>query len=178
MTMTETAPLTSQNSARPAAAPPASGWIKRLAAGLGLSILYALLIGGAIYGALLVNEQAIGVRAIAVIGIFTAGALLGAWFAVIATFVLARGWFRTWRRTIMFLMLPIGTIGITAFLHFLHFRIYFGQWHEPALTKVWIYQMAFTGFGALAVFVMMGLRLYLPFAAPAMLVAAWWFSRR
>jgi len=154
------------------------GLARRFGVGFLNSVVYGLVIGFCIWATLMLREQNAGARLIAVVMMFSAGAMLGAWFALVATWIVARGWFANLRPLIMVLALTGGTVGLTAFLHFLQFRLYFAEWHEPSLTKIWLYQMAFTGFGAVGVFIMVGLRLYLPFALPVMLIAAWWFSRR
>ncbi|WP_187971848.1 hypothetical protein [Aquibium microcysteis] len=66
-------------------------------------------------------------------------------------------------------LLAGATIGITAFLFGLWYRLYYAHWHEPALTIGWIFQFIFTVAAACYHFLVLGLRMYLPVGLPALL---------
>jgi hypothetical protein len=77
-----------------------------------------------------------------------------------------------------FLSLAIATIGVTAALYALHYRIYYAEWHDAAFTVRWGFQFVFTVLAALYQFAVLGLRLYFPIGFAALLVASLWFARR
>lgn len=62
------------------------------------------------------------------------------------------------------------TIGLTAVLFALWYRLYYAQWHEPAFTIGWMFQYVFTMAAACYHFLVLGLRMYLPIGLPALLV--------
>lgn len=69
-------------------------------------------------------------------------------------------------------LLAGATIGATAFLFGLWYRLYYAHWHEPVLTVGWIFQFAFTMAGACYHFLVLGLRMYLPLGLPALLAVS------
>lgn len=66
-------------------------------------------------------------------------------------------------------LLAGATIGVTAVLFGLWYRLYYAHWHEPALTIGWIFQFAFTMAAACYHFLVLGLRMFLPLGLPALL---------
>lgn len=73
--------------------------------------------------------------------------------------------------------LALATIGVTALIFALDYRIYYASWHANAFTITWIYQLVFTVLGAFYQFGVLGLRLYLPLGFVALVVAALLFAR-
>lgn len=77
-----------------------------------------------------------------------------------------------------FLCLTLFTIAATAGLFALHYRMFYAQWHAPALTIIWMFQFAYTTAGALYQFLVIGVRLFLPLGVVALAVAGLWFATR
>lgn len=71
----------------------------------------------------------------------------------------------------------LGTVGITAGLFALQYRLYYSQWHMPAFTIGWFFQFAFTSLSAVYLFAVQGLRLLLPFSPLGLFIAATAFVR-
>ena len=69
------------------------------------------------------------------------------------------------------------TIGVTAGLFALQYRLYYSQWHMSVFTIGWFFQVLFTGLSALYLFAVQGLRLLLPFSPLGLLVATAIFVR-
>lgn len=76
-----------------------------------------------------------------------------------------------------FLCLTLLTIGMTAFLFAMQYRLFFARWHAPFATRIWFYQFAFTSAGAVYQFIVMGVRLYMPIGLPALLGMSLWLTR-
>ncbi len=70
------------------------------------------------------------------------------------------------------------TIGTTALIFVLQYRIYYSQWHMPAFSIGWFFQLLFTGLSALYLFAVQGLRILLPVAPFGLLIAAAIFVKR
>lgn len=77
----------------------------------------------------------------------------------------------------VFLCLTLVTIGMTAFLFAMQYRLFFSRWHAPFATRIWFYQFAFTSAGAVYQFIVMGIRLYMPVGLPALLGMSLWLTR-
>ena len=77
-----------------------------------------------------------------------------------------------------FIALTIVTVGATALLFALYFRLYFSQWHGDAFTVLWFFQLAFTVAAAIYQFAVLGLRLYFPFGLIALFAASAWLANR
>ena len=78
----------------------------------------------------------------------------------------------------MLVFLSSATIGVTASLFALVYRIFYSQWHSEAFSTPWFYQQFFTTASAFYQFAVMGLRLYLPYGALALLAVALVVARR
>lgn len=110
--------------------------------------------------------------------LFFAGAALG-WppaLVLVRFFALGRRaeiWFCA-----ILVFLSSATIGVTACLFALVYRIFYAQWHSEAFSTPWFYQQLFTTASAFYQFAVMGLRLYLPFGALALLAVALVIARR
>jgi len=97
-------------------------------------------------------------------------------------FVLAR--FLSHRRNpetafaVAFLSLAVATIGVTGGLFALEYRIYYAEWHAETFSRIWFLQFAHTVAAALYQFAVLGLRLFVPVAFIALLVASFLFARR
>ena len=75
-----------------------------------------------------------------------------------------------------FVLLSLGTIGMTALLFALDYRSFYAQWHQPFGTRIWLFQFAFTTAGAVYQFLVMGLRLYLPVGLPLLAGVSLWLA--
>ncbi|WOS64359.1 hypothetical protein [Sinorhizobium fredii] len=75
------------------------------------------------------------------------------------------------------LCLIAGTVGVTALLFALDYRLFYSQWHAPTGSRIWFYQALFTSLSAYYQFLVLGVRLYLPLGAFALLLASLWLAR-
>lgn len=77
-----------------------------------------------------------------------------------------------------FVCLLAATLAFTGALFALQYRSYYAEWHEPAFTITWAFQLVFTGLTALYQFVVLGIRLYFPLGFATLAVASVWFARQ
>ncbi len=77
-----------------------------------------------------------------------------------------------------FLCFTLLTIAATAFLFAMDYRLFYERWHAPFGTKIWVYQFVVTSAGAAYQFVVMGVRLYLPFGLAALAATSLWLAAR
>ena len=70
------------------------------------------------------------------------------------------------------------TVGCTALIFALQFLGYFSQWHDDHASKRLLFETVFTILSACYQFLVLGLRLYIPFGFIALTVAAWGFAQR
>ncbi|TSE05736.1 hypothetical protein C1D09_021910 [Mesorhizobium intechi] len=74
--------------------------------------------------------------------------------------------------------LAAATIGLTAALYALQYRSYYAEWHAPAFTLTWGFQLAFTMAVASYQFMVLGIRLYFPLGFIALFAASLWFAQQ
>ncbi|MCO5729958.1 hypothetical protein [Rhizobium sp. SSA_523] len=123
--------------------------------------------------ALMQGERQIEAEESRLIAVFAGGAAL-AWLvtAALAPQLKAR---LGGRRSLLFLiiasLLALSTIGVTAALFALDYRSFYARWHAEPLSRIWLLQLGFTSASAVYQFLVIGLRLYLPFG-PLLLCAA------
>ncbi|SFT81175.1 hypothetical protein SAMN05518861_105289 [Mesorhizobium sp. YR577] len=77
-----------------------------------------------------------------------------------------------------FVSFAVATIGVTAVLYAIQYRLYYAQWHADAFTVIWAFQIVFTGLAALYQFTVLGIRLFFPVGFVVLFIAALWFARR
>ena len=77
-----------------------------------------------------------------------------------------------------FVCLAATTVGLTSGLFALQYRSYYAEWHAPAFTVTWGFQLVFTTLVALYQFVVLGIRLYFPLGFVALFAASVWFARQ
>ena len=115
-------------------------------------------------------------RIAAIAGVYAVGALI----AFAPAIWLAR-WVGRGRRDTTFaatlLLLPVATCGLTAFLYGMQYRLYYAAWHDHAFTVRWGFEFVFTTLAAVYQFLVLGVRLYLPLGALALVAAAWWNAK-
>lgn len=75
-----------------------------------------------------------------------------------------------------FVCLLAATLAFTGALFALQYRSYYAEWHAPAFTITWAFELVFTGLTALYQFVVLGIRLYFPLGFAALAVASVWFA--
>lgn len=76
------------------------------------------------------------------------------------------------------LCLSIVTMGMTAFLFALDYRIFYSRWHAPLGSIIWMFQFAFTGASAVYQFGVLGSRLFLPLGLVFLPLASLYLARR
>ncbi|MFD2057580.1 hypothetical protein ACFSQT_32200 [Mesorhizobium calcicola] len=77
-----------------------------------------------------------------------------------------------------FVCLLGATVGLTSGLFALQYRSYYAEWHAPAFTLTWGFQLVFTTLVALYQFIVLGIRLYFPLGFVALFAASVWFARQ
>ena len=105
------------------------------------------------------------------------GAAIAFAAALVATLRLAAGATPPVKVTLVVVLTLIGGSAMTGAVLMLEYRIYYSQWHAPPLTRVWIWQQAFTAAGALYQYAVMGLRYYSIGALAVLLGMSWWVVR-
>lgn len=142
------------------------------------ALWYGPAVGGAVALHLWWTSHGLGGKAMKVLAIFGAGALVGGFLAWVLAAMLAGGARSAGRRAaVMLVLLVIGTAGTVALIYFIDFRSYFAQFHDTTFSRDWLVEMLFTGAGALYVFASMGLRLMLPAGLPLLFIGAALFAR-
>ena len=108
--------------------------------------------------------------------VFFAGGVL-AWPVALGFAHILRGRRSEARFAAAFVLLAVGTIGSTAFVFAMEYRLFYAQWHQPFGTRVWMFQFFFTSLGAVYQFAVMGLGLYLPAGLPVLTAASLWLAQ-
>ncbi len=78
----------------------------------------------------------------------------------------------------MFLALTVATVLVTAGFFALDYRSFYAQWHAPFGTRIWAFQFVFTSASAAYQFLVLGLRLYLPFGFILLVCASFYLAKR
>jgi hypothetical protein len=112
-----------------------------------------------------------------ILALFFAGGLLAFPVSVFLSRLLSSGRRAETRFAGTLLCLTLLTIGATAVLFALQYRLFYARWHAPFGTRIWLYQFTFTSAGALYQFIVMGVRLYLPVGVAALLAMSVWLVR-
>ncbi len=139
---------------------------------------YGAAITTAVIGHMVWREQAIGMRMLAVVILFALGGTIAGFAAWLTAATIAGARRRAQRFAAMTFALTLATAGFTAFLFFLQFQVYYAQWHDEAFSRMWVWQVLFTGASAVYIFISSGLRMLLPFGLPVLFFAAWLFARK
>lgn len=113
------------------------------------------------------------------IAIFAGGGLMG--FPA-ATFLLGRympwNWQETRRFSAAFILIGAATVGFTALLFTIQFRIYYAQWHAGPGSIRFYFETFFTILSACYQFLVLGLRIYIPFGLAALIVVSLGYAQR
>jgi len=112
-----------------------------------------------------------------ILAVYSAGGLGGWLLAVPLARLFTRPRCIETRFAAHFALLCLCTIGITAVVFAMDYRLFYAQWHEPFGTRIWLYQFVFTLIGASYQFLVMGLGLYLPAGLPLLAGVSLWLSR-
>lgn len=109
--------------------------------------------------------------------LYALGGLLAWPLSLFAARWLARGRAFETRLAAFLLCLIAGTIGATGCLFSLDYRAFYSQWHAAPGTRTWFLQFLFTSVSAFYQFLVLGVRLYLPVGAIALVLASLWLAR-
>lgn len=90
---------------------------------------------------------------------------------------LARGWAVERRFAVAVLALSVATIGLTALIYAIQYRLYYSQWHDHPFTVRWVFEVGFTTLAAMYQFAATGMRHYFPIGFVALTMASVWFAR-
>lgn len=77
----------------------------------------------------------------------------------------------------VFLCLAVATVAVTGGLYAGQYRHYYAQWHAPAFTVMWTFQLVFTGLVALYQFAVLGVRLLFPLGLAALFAVSFIVAR-
>lgn len=77
----------------------------------------------------------------------------------------------------LMILIASTTMLATAAVLVLEYRIYFSQWHAPFPSEFWIWQQIYTAAGAVAGYVVTGLRYYVPIGIVGLVVMSLWANR-
>ncbi len=141
------------------------------------AVLWGLLMSAAAFGALYMQNRAETSRLAAVLILYLCGGVLAWPFALSFARFSAEGRRGDTRFAAYFFCLTVFTIAATAFLFAMQYRQFYERWHAPFGTRIWIYQFLFTGANSVYQFVVMGVRLFLPFGAVVLVGASLWLAR-
>lgn len=72
----------------------------------------------------------------------------------------------------------ITTVGLTALVFAIVYRVYYSEWHDDEFSIRLIFEIAFTTAAAMYQFAVLGLRLYFPIGVAALIGASLWFARQ
>lgn len=144
---------------------------------LGMPIWGLLMVVSALI-ALLLREGGATFQLTKILALYFAGGVIAWPFSILIGRFFALGRSVETRFAAYFLCFTVLTITATAFLFALDYRLFFQQWHAPFGTRIWIYQFVYTSASASYQFVVMGVRLYLPFGLAALVVASLWLAMR
>lgn len=148
--------------------------LPQVARALGFALSWAFLMAGLVATQLLIGNQGVNERTVSVVILFFSGGFCGAVFARLFAALITR--FRSTpsvRFAAMLLGLSSGTAGMTAFLHFLHFRAFYTEWHSEIWTVHWVVEQIMTGVNSTYIFVVEGMMLLLPWGLILLLAAAY-----
>lgn len=120
------------------------------------------------------SGDALTERSLAVLLIFCAGSFAGALFA--RAFCAVCGLFRrqpSARFAAMLIGLSVGTVGLSAFLHYLQFQSYYMRWHSSPFSREGLSEIIMTGASSGYIFLVEATPLLLPWGLILLLAAAW-----
>ena len=125
------------------------------------------------------RDWALDGQAALLLAIFAGGGFLG--FPA-ARFLLDRflpgNWQATRRFSAAFLLFGAATVGFTALLFAIQFRTYYAQWHAGPGSVRFYFETFFTILSACYQFLVLGLRIYIPFGLAALIVASLGYAQR
>ncbi|WEZ83362.1 hypothetical protein P6U16_00180 [Rhizobium sp. 32-5/1] len=140
--------------------------------------IWGLLMAASALIALLLREVGATFQLTKILTLYFAGGVIAWPFSIFIGRFCALGRSVETRFAAYFLCFTVLTIASTTLLFALHYRLFFEQWHAPFGTRIWVYQFVFTSASASYQFVVMGVRLYLPFGLAALVVASLWLAMR
>ena len=112
------------------------------------------------------------------IGILAVGGFFGIAAARMLLGFVPDNWASARRFSLAFILIGSGTVGFTSLLFALQFLAYFTQWHDDHASVRLLFETVFTLLSACYQFLVLGLRLYIPFGLLALTIAAWAFAQR
>jgi len=107
-------------------------------------------------------EQYLGERAAIAFVIFFIGGCCGGFVAWILAALVARGRPASARFSAAIVANAVCVPLATAFIFFLQYRLYYSQWHGPAFSEIWFWQIAFTGAAAVYLFMVSAVQYIFP----------------
>ena len=124
------------------------------------------------------RDWAVDGQARLLIGIFATGGLTGFAVARAMLGLVPDRWTSTRRFSSAFILIGAATVGFTALFFALQFRSYYAQWHADHASRRLLFETVFTILSAFYQFLVLGLRLYIPFGLLALIVASWAYAQR
>lgn len=107
-------------------------------------------------------EQHLGERAAIAVVIFFIGGCCGGFVAWVLAALVARGRPASARFSAAMIANSVCVPLATAFVFFLQYRLYYSQWHGPAFSEIWFWQIAFTGAASVYLFMVSAVQYIFP----------------
>ncbi len=144
---------------------------------LGIPV-WGLLMATSAFIALLMREGGATFQLTKILGLYFAGGAIAWPLSILIGRFCALDRSVETRFAAYFLCFTILTIAATTLLFAMDYRLFFQQWHAPFGTRIWIYQFVYTSASASYQFVVMGVRLYLPFGLAVLVGVSVWLALR
>ena len=132
----------------------------------------------AAWSLLVVFDRNIDQQFVTLVAIYFAGASAAFLPTGPITLRLVRRWPRAWRFAAIAAGLAAATLLFTAGVLALEHRVYFAQWHERPLSRIWFAQQFYTAVGSTYQYAVIGIRHYLPLGPVFLLATSWRLSTK
>lgn len=142
------------------------------------AVVWGMVTGASALSSLMIGQWATPANIRTVIALFALGGALAFPMGWTLARLLSRGRGAEAAFAAAFVSIAATTIGLTALLYMLHYRMYHPDGHSHPLTITWAFDLTFSGLAALYQFAAVGIRLYFPTGFIALFAAALWFTRR
>ncbi|EKF19682.1 hypothetical protein [Nitratireductor pacificus] len=143
-------------------------WLPPPRAALLGALVWGAAMGVNAFGFLWFSEWQTPLRMLAITFIFALGAAIAFPIGQIIDRALSRSERPEKRFAAAFLAFSTATVGTTALVYALQYRMYYAQWHGELFTLQWVLEFVFTTLGAFYQFAVLGLRIYFPWGFAAL----------
>ena len=143
------------------------------------ALLWGILVtASACVGLILMRGWEVDGRTRELLLIVLAGAISGFCLARFLLMWLPQQWQTSQRFAAAFILIGGATVGTTALLFGLQFRLYFAQWHDSEWSKLFWNETIFTILSAVYQYLVLGLRLYIPLGLIGLIALSYGYAKR